>query len=146
MTGGYAGLMAAVAEGAARAGGHVIGLPMAHWSTLTPSEHHHELRWCANYPERLAHLLGCDAVVALDGGIGTMSEAFVVWAARQTEPDAPTLIVSGDGWPHLLDIVRAEMVVDAVDLAHVLTAETPEQVLVALETAAQHDRTPLHYG
>ena len=31
--------------------------------------------------------MAADVIVALDGGIGTLSEAAVVWAALQTEPD-----------------------------------------------------------
>jgi hypothetical protein len=49
---------------------------------LTFDRWNRELRWSRNYPEWLAHLLAADAVVALDGGIGTVSAA-VVWAARR---------------------------------------------------------------
>jgi predicted Rossmann-fold nucleotide-binding protein len=83
-------------------GGKVIGLPMSGWSDLIPSRWNRELRWSRNYPEPVAHLLAAEAVVALDGGIGTMSGAAVVWAARQTEPSAADLIFLGGGWQPVL--------------------------------------------
>ena len=74
MTGGYGGLMEAAASGAASRGGHILGLPMRSWHNLSPNPHASELLWCDSYPERLGHLLDCDAMVALDGGIGTIAE------------------------------------------------------------------------
>ena len=84
MTGGYGGLMEVTSRAAAQAGGRVIGLPMRGWSHLTPNRWNHELRWSDTYPERLAHLLSADAMVAVDGGIGTLSEATIAWAVLQT--------------------------------------------------------------
>ncbi|HUA27887.1 MAG TPA: LOG family protein [Streptosporangiaceae bacterium] len=71
VTGGYGGLMEVTSRAAAEAGGTVIGLPMRGWSELAPNRWNHELRWSDTYAERLAHLLAADAVVAVDGGIGT---------------------------------------------------------------------------
>jgi uncharacterized protein (TIGR00725 family) len=102
MTGGYGGLMAAVSRGAHEAGGHVIGLPMTAWTHLAPNEWNAELVWAEDYPQRLAEMLSCRAVVALDGGIGTLSELAVVWSARQTENGAPVLVAVGDRWRRIL--------------------------------------------
>jgi uncharacterized protein (TIGR00725 family) len=99
MTGGYGGLMEVTSRAAAQAGGTVIGLPMRGWTGLTPNPWNHELRWSDTYPERLAHLLAADALIALDGGIGTLSEAAVAWSALQTEPAAAEPIFLGAGWP-----------------------------------------------
>ena len=71
VTGGYGGLMEVTSRAAAEAGGTVIGLPMRGWSELAPNRWNHELRWSDTYAERLAHLLAADAIVAVDGGIGT---------------------------------------------------------------------------
>jgi len=133
MTGGYGGLMEATASGAARQGGHVIGLPMRPWRNLSPSPHAAQLLWCDTYPERFGHLLDCDAVVALDGGIGTIAELTVAWSARQTEPHAPALVVAGHGWPALLATIADQMVVGPDDLALVAVAETPQEVIAAIE-------------
>ena len=45
MTGGYGGLMGAVASGATAHGGHTVGLPMRAWEHLEPDANHAELRW-----------------------------------------------------------------------------------------------------
>jgi uncharacterized protein (TIGR00725 family) len=119
MTGGYGGLMEVTSRAAAEAGGTVIGLPMRGWSALTPNRWNHELRWSDSYPERLAHLLAADAIIALDGGIGTLSEAAVAWAALQTEPVAADLILLGAGWPSVLRSLAGHLVVDDRDLAQV---------------------------
>jgi uncharacterized protein (TIGR00730 family) len=119
VTGGYGGLMGATSSGAAAAGGHTVGLPMSDWRHLTPHESNAELRWSVDYAERLRFLMTADVVVALPGGIGTLSEAAIVWAAAQTEPGATQLVLVGDAWRGVRDAVAAGLVVDQhdVDLA-----------------------------
>lgn len=123
MTGGYGGLMAAAATGARSTGGKTVGLPMTRWEHLVPHGDNEELRWSGSYAERLSHLLGADVAFALPGGIGTLSEASIVWAAAQTEPDASHLIFVGDAWPAVLDVIRCHLVVADSDLRipHVVT-------------------------
>jgi len=128
MTGGYGGLMAAASRAAAEAGGKVIGLPMSGWTDVKPNEWNRELRWSDTYPERLAHLLAADAVVVLDGGIGTLSEAAVVWAALQTEPTAPDLVFLGAGWPPVLQSLSLHLAVKDRDLALVSICAEPQRV------------------
>lgn len=128
MTGGYGGLMAAASRAAAGAGGKVIGLPMSGWTDLKPNEWNHELRWSDTYPERLAYLLAADAVVVLDGGIGTLSEAAVVWAALQTEAAAPDLVFLGAGWPPVLQSMALHLAIKERDLALVTICAEPQLV------------------
>jgi uncharacterized protein (TIGR00725 family) len=125
VTGGYGGLMAAVSKGAAGSGGHVVGLPMRSWSHLAPNEWNHELEWADGYPARLKSLLGCQAVIALDGGVGTLSELAVIWAASQTEPAPLRLVVIGQKWRRLLDAIHECLVVDSRDLALVQVVDSP---------------------
>ena len=134
MTGGYGGLMGAAAQGAAQEGARAIGLPMRAWTQLRPSSWCSELRWSDNYPERLGHLLSCDAVVALDGGIGTLAETTAVWSALQTEPGATQLVLLGAGWPGLLTAFAAELVIDAADLALAPVVRGPEEAAELLES------------
>ena len=129
MTGGYGGLMEVAARAAAEAGGTVIGLPMRGWSALTPNRWNHELRWSDTYPERLAHLLAAAAMIALDGGIGTLSEAAVAWSALQTEPAAAELIFLGAGWPPVLRALADHLVIDARDLAFATVCADPDQAI-----------------
>ena len=130
MTGGYGGVMAVASRAAAEAGGKVVGLPMSGWTELQPNEWNHELRWSDGYPERLAHLLAADVVVVLDGGIGTLSEAAVVWAALQTEPGAADLVFLGAGWPPILESLATHLVINERDLA-LVTICTDAQLAVA---------------
>lgn len=146
MTGGYGGLMEAAASGAASQGSHILGLPMRHWCDLSPNPHSSELLWCDTYLERLGHLLECDAVVALDGGIGTIAELTVIWSVRQTESRAPALVVAGHGWRTLLATIAEQMIVNADDLALVSIAETPEDVIAAIEHQIRLRRAPLPRG
>ncbi|MCW2888956.1 MAG: hypothetical protein QOE54_5418 [Streptosporangiaceae bacterium] len=133
MTGGYGGLMEAAARGAHESGGPVIGLPMREWNELTPSRWCGELRWAADYSERLRELLACDAVIALAGGVGTLTEAAVIWSALQTEADAAHLILLGAHWPRLLEVFTAELVIGPADLGLVHPAGDVEQTLRVLE-------------
>jgi uncharacterized protein (TIGR00730 family) len=146
MTGGYGGLMEAVASGAASRGGDILGLPMRSWRGLCPNPYASELLWCNSYPERLGHLIDCEAIVALDGGIGTIAELTVVWSVRQTEPRAPALVVAGDGWPALLATIAEQMVVGADDLALLSIAETAEDVIAAIEQQVLLRRVALPRG
>ncbi|HUB41973.1 MAG TPA: LOG family protein [Streptosporangiaceae bacterium] len=138
MTGGYGGLMAVASRAAAKAGGKVIGLPMSGWTELQPNEWNHELRWSNTYPERLAHLLAADAVVVLDGGIGTLSEAAVVWAALQTEPGAAELIFLGAGWPPVLESLAAHLAIDERDLALVTICADTQLVIAHIAQNHAH--------
>jgi uncharacterized protein (TIGR00730 family) len=117
VTGGYGGLMGAVSGAAAAAGGHTVGLPMSDWKHLTPHASNAELRWSVDYAERLRFLMSTDVVVALPGGIGTLSEAAMVWAAAQTEPQAARLLLVGARWRDVRDAIEANLVVDAADLS-----------------------------
>jgi uncharacterized protein (TIGR00730 family) len=141
MSGGYDGLMGAVAGGAKEAGGHTIGLPMTGWGHLTPHTANAELRWSANYGERLAHLLSADVAVALPGGVGTLAETAVIWAAAQTEPGACRLVVVGSAWRDLLDQLRGSFVITASDLEIPARAETVAETAAAVERALSRPHT-----
>lgn len=131
VTGGYAGLMAAVSRGAHEAGAHVVGLTMSAWRDLQPNKWVTEARASEHYGGRLQALLEMDAIVALDGGVGTLSELAVVWAAAQTEPAAPAIVLLGTAWPRLIDAFRQELVIDERDLALLRVAATPAEAAEA---------------
>jgi len=133
VTGGYGGLMAAVSQGAAAAGGHTVGLPMTPWEHLTPDESNAELRWSDGYAQRLAFLLATRVAVALPGGIGTLAEASAVWAAAQTEPGTARLVLVGAGWRRLVGAFGAELVVDEKDLALPVIVDSVAEVVTAVQ-------------
>jgi uncharacterized protein (TIGR00730 family) len=135
VTGGYGGLMGATASAASAAGGHTVGLVMSDWQHLTPHESNAELRWSADYAERLRHLLTCAVVVALPGGIGTLSEAAIVWAAAQTEPGAASLVLVGHDWADVHRAVGSGLVVDPDDLALAVCVDSVDEVVPAVRKA-----------
>ncbi len=129
VTGGYGGLMAAVSRGAHEQGGFAIGLPMQHWSTVTPNTWNADLRWSRDYGTRLNHILRCAAIIALPGGVGTLSELAVAWAASQTEKQAQPLVLLGECWPPLLAAMRTHLVISNSDLDLLRFAATPEEAV-----------------
>jgi hypothetical protein len=132
--------MGATSGAAAAVGGHTVGLPMSDWKHLVPHESNAELRWSADYAERLRHLLTADAVVALPGGIGTLSEAAIVWAAAQTEPTASVLVLVGDAWADVHRAVGDGLVVDPDDLALAICVRTADDVVPAIRAALAEQR------
>jgi uncharacterized protein (TIGR00725 family) len=137
MTGGYGGLMEAVSHGAHAGGGSVVGLPMEAWTHLEPNPYAAELRFAADYPSRLAHFLACDAVVALDGGVGTLSELALAWATAQTEPDAPHLVALGARWRRILAALAAELIVSPGTFDLVEVVDTPAEAAAAALTGTR---------
>lgn len=134
MTGGYGGLMAAVAQGASAAGGRTIGLPMKNWEYLTPDSSHQELRWSENYFERLAHLLSADYLVVLDGGIGTLSEMALAWAIAQTEVKHAQIIVLGEGIKELLSNIQSSLVISQPDMDVLFFYDTYKDIIDHIES------------
>jgi uncharacterized protein (TIGR00730 family) len=135
-TGGYGGLMAAVSRGAAEAGGHVIGLPMRPWAGRDPNPWVAETHWSDDIFERLRHFHACDALLALPGGLGTLSEVTLAWAGLGTDPEiTPPLLLLGSVWAEIYEQLRRLLVVDDQDFTLVHLVATPEEVVPALERA-----------
>jgi uncharacterized protein (TIGR00730 family) len=140
VTGGYGGLMAAVSRGAHEAGGRVVGLPMRHWKAIEPNRWNAELRWSESYGERISHILRCDAIVAMPGGVGTLSEMAMTWAALQTEQRAQPLVLLGDGWPPVIQAIRASLIVGDHDLRLLRFAASPEEAVREILAGLQDDQ------
>jgi len=103
LTGGYMGSMEAVSHGAADAGGHVIGVTCDAIESNRKAEANPwvlEERRFRTLRERVAALIdGCDAALALPGGVGTLMEICMMWnelviAAIKPRP----LILIGSAW------------------------------------------------
>jgi uncharacterized protein (TIGR00730 family) len=102
-TGGYAGTMAAVSHGAASAGGHVVGVGCTRIEQFRPgglNEWVVEPVYYETLQERLLHLVtNNDGMIALPGGIGTLSELALAWSLLQVrEIEARPLVLLGDIW------------------------------------------------
>lgn len=133
ITGGYGGLMAAVSQGAHSAGGQVIGLPMRHWTKLEPNVWNTTLRWSTDYGTRLNYIQQSNAVIALPGGVGTLSELTLAWAARQTEARPVPLILLGDCWAPLMGTIHECLIVGDEDLQLLHFARSPEEAVAAVK-------------
>jgi len=148
VAGGYGGLMAAVSRGACESGGRVIGLPMRHWVNLEPNPWNLDLRWCDGYGTRLGYLLRCAAVIALPGGVGTLSEMAVVWASMQTENPVVPLVLLGPCWPPVISALREHLIIGDADLSLLRFAASPEDALAAIQSVLVGERRagPGPYG
>ncbi len=137
VTGGYGGLMAAASRGAHEAGGRAIGLPMQHWTGIAPNPWNADLRWSSNYGTRLNYILHCEAVIALPGGVGTLSEMAVAWSAIQTERRALPLVLLGDVWLRVIKAIRENLVMSDVDLNLLRFAASPEEAVREVRAGLQ---------
>jgi uncharacterized protein (TIGR00730 family) len=108
LTGGYIGTMEAVSQGAAQAGGHVIGVTCAEiesWRKIGPNRWvMEEMRYDTVRQRLYALIENCEAAIALPGGIGTLAEISAMWSSLQTGaiPTRPLILV-GEGWKLVLD-------------------------------------------
>lgn len=136
-TGGYNGAMAAVSEGAAGEGGHVIGVTVAGWAhRLAPNRWVGEERAAEGLLARIEELLDAQAWVAVAGGIGTLAELALAWNLLQTGDLVPRpLVLVGERWAGLLPAIRAHLVVDDADLALVRRVDGPEEAVAVLREA-----------
>lgn len=102
-TGGYSGTMTAVSQGAAEAGGHVIGVTsdqIEKFRPLGPNEWVVEEIRYAGLQDRLIHLVRDNVgMIVLPGGIGTLSEMALAWSYLQVGEITPRpLALLGEQW------------------------------------------------
>ena len=106
--GGYIGIMEAVSRGAAEAGGEVIGVTcdeIEAWRPVSPN------RWISReirYPtlwERLIHVVTeNEGIIAMPGGVGTLTEIALAWNQLQIEAISPRpFVLVGGLWQRTLD-------------------------------------------
>src|SRR5574341_395338 len=103
LTGGYIGSMEDVSRGAAEAGGRVIGVTceeIESWRPVRANPWVQEERRFATMRQRLFALMdGCDAALALPGGVGTLAEVTVTWSQMLTGAiTSRPLVLIGAGW------------------------------------------------
>ena len=131
-TGGYEGIMGAASRGARSKGGEVLGYTVTSWDGLPANEAVTQRIDSADLFERLRRFSTADLLIGLDGGIGTLAEIAVGWNLLQVSDARPLLLV-GDPWIELVDLVRRRLVVGPADLAIVRTlpSGTPASMVVA---------------
>lgn len=138
-TGGYSGVMSGVSQGAAEAGGHVIGVTSSKIESFRPEPPN---RWVLEelkydtLRERLMHLVfKNDGMIALPGGIGTLSEIALAWSLLQVGemPDRPLILV-GQLWQDTMKaFIRSEFVREPHQrLIHLV--QTPAEAIALLKS------------
>lgn len=132
-TGGYNGTMAAVSQGAAEAGGYVIGVVTDLFAQrgLKPNPWVKAVVSFPNLRERLLYLVtSSDGLVALKGGVGTLSEVALAWSFLQVaEMDSRPFILVGPGWRRVIETYAEESYVSPRDLDLLTLVETPEEAV-----------------
>lgn len=106
-SGGYGGVMEAVARGAKDAGGKTYGVTAEFFGRRANEWIDLEVRK-KNWEERLFELIRLgDGFVACKGGTGTLVELAVVWEMlNKSVMSAKPFAVLGDFWQPILDRVR----------------------------------------
>ena len=103
LTGGYTGTMEAVSRGVVEAGGHTIGVTceeIERWRASKANPWVQEEWSRSTLVERLVTLIdSSDALIALPGGPGTLTEISLAWNRMVIEALSPRpLIMIGQGW------------------------------------------------
>jgi uncharacterized protein (TIGR00730 family) len=130
-TGGYSGTMTAVSQGAAEAGGHVIGVtcsPIEQFRLLSRNQWVKEEIKYETLSERLLHLVRHnDGMITLPGGIGTLSEMALAWSFLQVgEIGLRPFAMLGKLWPEMVDAFFDPAYIKALDMNLLYFADSPE--------------------
>jgi uncharacterized protein (TIGR00730 family) len=113
VTGGYMGVMEAVARGVTEAGGRAIGVTcqeIEDWRPIDPNRWNSEIECKKTLFDRLDVLIReSDAWLAMPGGPGTLVEISLVWNLLiiHAVPQRPLILV-GDSWKRIMDVFVAE--------------------------------------
>lgn len=140
VSGGYGGLMAAVSQGAREAGGHVVGVTLVPWrERLQANPYLSEEVAAESLFRRLEVLVESDALIALEGGAGTLAEVALAWNLRQMQlkPRTPLVLV-GAAWAELVDAFARQLMIDERDLSLLTVVDSVDAAVDAL-TAEQRE-------
>ena len=131
--GGYRGVMEASAQGAAQAGGTVIGVTCSAFKNSAANEFVTREVVTGSLTERLDTLVQLGrAYVVLPGGTGTLLELATVWELKNKRflDQAKPIVLAGGFWEPLVDLVARD---DPTCAKSVVLAETPEEVAEWIE-------------
>jgi predicted Rossmann-fold nucleotide-binding protein len=105
---------------------------------MQPNRWNAGLRWSSDYGTRLNHLMRCDGIIALPGGIGTLTEMAVAWSSSQTEGRAISIVLLGACWPPIIAAIGDHLVVGESDLKLLRFADSPAEALRELQDGLEH--------
>lgn len=152
MSGGYRGTMEAVSQGAKAAGGFTIGVtvdPFDRWGLKANPYLDVEIKFPTLF-QRLHFLVTSgEALIALPGGIGTLSEMALAWSLLQTGELSPRpFLLVGERWRRMLEVYFDPFYIREEDAAILRLVETPEEAVAVLqaELGRSVERTPRPQG
>jgi uncharacterized protein (TIGR00730 family) len=142
-TGGYCGTMEAVSQGAAEAGGRVIGVTCDQIEVFRPLGPNRfvteEIRF-PTLPERVQHLVReNDGMIVLSGGIGTLSELAMAWSLLQVaEIPARPLVLLGEIWQGTMRAFFNPDFIRQQDMDMLFLADSPETAVAHIVAHANN--------
>jgi uncharacterized protein (TIGR00730 family) len=130
-TGGYCGTMEAVSQGAAAAGGYVIGVTCDQIEVFRPLGPNEFVTEEIRYPTlqgRVQHLVRENAgMIVLAGGLGTLSEMALAWSLLQVGEIPPRpLVLLGELWQDTMQTFIRPAYVKQPDINLLYLANSPE--------------------
>ncbi|MCP4360021.1 MAG: LOG family protein [Chloroflexi bacterium] len=133
-TGGYGGIMTAVSHGASETGGHVIGVGsqrIEQYRQDGMNPYVTETVMFGNLTDRLLHLVRHnDGIIALPGGIGTISEVALTWSLLQVgEIDPRPFALIGSLWQTTIETFANPMYVREKDMRLLAFSSSPESAV-----------------
>ena len=150
LTGGGPGLMEAANKGAMEAGGLSIGLNIDLPQEQAPNPYLGRLlNFRYFFVRKVMFVRYSVAFIFLPGGLGTLDELFESATLIQTHKirPFPVVLVGRDYWQGLLDWLTQTAVgrgrVSAEEMTIFTLAETPEEVLTAIQRAAPALHRPI---
>ena len=127
LCGGYGGVMEAVCRGCRETGGTSRGIGLEHF-THSPNPYLKSFLKARTLGERLDYFARqCDLFLALEGGIGTVTEALFVWdLIKSGQLTGPRLLLFGDSWNKLVQPLKENFLIPpaAFDQLTLLTHPT----------------------
>jgi len=151
LSGGYSGVMEAASQGAAEAGGRVVGVEVGLFRDrgLRVNRWVQDVVTFETLRDRLYFMVEePDAFVAVRGGVGTLSEIALVWSLLQVgEISARPFVLVGPMWRRLVATFASDAAMGPRELDRLTLVDAPEDVVPALEAwwAAPPD-VPLRRG
>lgn len=145
-SGGYGGTMEAVSRGAKEAGGLVVGVTTSWFGRLKANAWVDEEVRTATFLERLRTLIEMgQGYLALQGGIGTLTEISTVWSMLQTQSIPPRpFVLLRNPWEQLLQFCNDALIIRPADLDLLQLASTPSEAVRALtQSLPGRDTQPL---
>ena len=136
LSGGYSGVMEAASQGAAEAGGRVVGVEVGLFRDrgLRVNRWVQDVVTFETLRDRLYFLVEQpDAFVAVRGGVGTLSEMALVWSLLQVgEISARPFVLVGPMWRRLLAAFASDAAVEPRELERLTLVDAVEEVVPAL--------------